>query len=438
MTNLNAHMNHPLRLALASEIHSRPFMVFDAPARISHLAIHYEERERSHHVLLDALCTRFGVAVPHADAQHFFHDFGHFRIKWEKHAEFSTYTFVEPVVADNTENDQPDFVLTAMRHVPADWLALLDSAVIVASHIATARTSLDRVDDHSFRTIFPSLPMVGSKVLSDGEIWSDFLIGPDGFSRYLIRDVGLQESQMGRLVQRICEIETYLMMALLALPHARQGTALLARVEEDLTALGVRMSTLEIDGDAESLLQEISRLDAQIRSMSFKSGYRFSAAQAYYRIVGARIGELRERRIEGIPTIGEFMERRLAPAMDTCISVAARQEAIAMKISRANDMLHTHVNLAQERQSQRVLHSLSRSARLQLQMQQAVEGLSVVAISYYGLGLAGYGLKALKGWGLAVPVDQTIGLLLPLVCGAVWMGIRRLHHRLKNQDAVES
>lgn len=424
MLCLAGPLNHPLRLSLAGEIHARPFMVLEAPARISHLAIHADDDPTAHDRRLAALCARFGVAEPAAGAQHFFHDFGHFRLKWERHSEFSTFSFVEAGEAGG------DFWLTALRHVPADWLATLQGSVIVASHLIAERGSPLGIDDRRLKRLFPLPPLVGSQVLSGGEIWTDFQVGPDGFSKFLIRDTDLRESQMGRLVQRLGEIETYLMMALLALPLAREGAVLLGRIEEDLTELGSRMSSLDIDGDAEGLLREISRLDAQVRAQSFRTGYRFSAAQAYYRIVGARIGELRERRIEGVPTIGEFMERRLAPAMDTCLSVAARQEALAGKIGRSNDMLRTRVNLAQERQSQNVLASLSRSASRQLQLQQAVEGLSVVAISYYGIGLAAYALKALKGWGIDLPVDQAVGLLLPLIAGATWLGIRRLHRRL--------
>jgi len=424
MLCLAGPLNHPLRLSLAGEIHARPFMVLEAPARISHLAIHSDDSPAVHDQRLAALCTRFGVAAPAAGAQYFSHDFGHFRLKWERHTEFSTFSFVE------AGDEGSDFQLTALRHVPADWLATLHGSVIVASHLIAERGAPLGIADRRLKRLFPLPPLVGSQVLSGGEIWTDFQVGPDGFSKFLIRDTDLRESQMGRLVQRLGEIETYLMMALLALPLAREGATLLSHIEEDLTELGRRMNGLDIDGDAEGLLREISRLDAQVRAQSFRTGYRFSAAQAYYRIVGARIGELRERRIEGVPTIGEFMERRLAPAMDTCVSVAARQEALAGKISRSNDMLRTRVSLAQERQNQDVLESLNRSASRQLQLQQAVEGLSVVAISYYGIGLAGYALKALKGWGIDIPVDQTIGMLLPLVTAATWLGIRRLHKRL--------
>lgn len=429
MINLAASLNHPLRLALAGEIHSRPFLFIEAPARVSHLAIHSDEGPALHDRLLETLCTRFGVAAPAPGAQHFFHDFGHLRIKWERHSEFSTFSFVEP------GEHEGDFEQTAIRHVPADWLESLQGAVLVAAHIVAERGRPMPLSDSRLHALFPAPPLVGSQVLADGEIWTDFQIGPDGFSKFLIRDTGLRESQMGRLLQRVCEIENYLMMALLALPLAREGTRVLAEVEEELTEVGTRLSNLAGDGDAERLLREISGLDARLRAMTFQTGPRFSAAEAYYRIVGARINELRERRIEGVPTIGEFMERRLAPAMDTCQSVAERQEALAAKINRSNDMLRTRVNLAQERQTQGVLRSLNQSTGRQLRLQQAVEGLSVVAISYYGVGLAGYALKALKGAGLDVPVDLGTGLILPLIVGAVWWGTRRLHKCLHHPDA---
>lgn len=424
MFTLAAALNHPQRLALAGEIHARPFMVIEAPARVSHLALHCPDDPTAHERLLKALCSRFAVAAPGPGAQHFFHDFGHFRVKWERHSEFSTWSFIEPGV------NASDFTLTAIRHIPADWLELLRGTVIVAAHVLAEQGPPLSIADARLKSLFPIPPLVGSQVLGDGEIWTDFQVGPDGFSKFLVRDVGLRESQMGRLVQRICEIENYLMMALLALPLARDGAQLLDTVEEELTEFGTRMGRLDIDDNGEGSLHAISGLDARLRAMSFRTGYRFSAARAYYRIVVARIGELRERRIEGVPTVGEFMERRLAPAMETCTSVAARQEALAAQLNRSNDMLRTRVNLAQERQTQSVLDSMSRSASRQLRLQQAVEGLSVVAISYYGVGLAGYALKALKGAGIDLPVDLLSGMSLPLIAGTVWLVTHRLHRKL--------
>lgn len=423
MFSLRPSLNHPQRLTLAGEIHARPFMVIEAPACVSHLALHCPDDPSAHGRLLEALCVRFAVAAPIPGAQHFFHDFGHFSLKWERHSEFSTWTFIKQCEIAG------DFTHSAIRHVPTDWLELLHGTVIVAAHILAERGQPLSINEARLKSLFPVPPMVGSQVLGDGEVWTDFQVGPDGFSKFLVRDVGLRESQMGRLLQRICEIENYLMMALLALPQARAGAHLLDSIEEELTELGTRINMPEVD--AEELLQSILGLDARLNSMFFRTSYRFSAAQAYYRIVEARIGELRERRIEGVPTVGEFMERRLAPAMETCATIAARQEALAARLNRTNDMLRTKVNLAQKRQTQSVLDSLNRSANRQLLLQQAVEGLSVVAISYYGVGLAAYTFKALKGGGLDLPIDLLNGLSLPLIAGAVWLGIRGMHRELQ-------
>ena len=57
----------------------------------------------------------------------------------------------------------------------------------------------------------------------------------------------------------------------------------------------------------------------------------------------ALMGELREVRIEGSPTVEEFMERRLAPAMHTCDAVSARQDALGRRIADSNDLAVTVV-----------------------------------------------------------------------------------------------
>lgn len=421
MFALPSALNHPQRLELAGEIHARPFMAIDAPARISHLALHCADDSLVHEQLLSALCRRLAIPTPAPGTQHFFHELAHFQFKWERHSEFSTWTFVE-----RGEHDG-GFDVSAIRHIPSDWLELLSGITLVAAHIIAEAGPPLSVEEPRLKSLFPVLPRVGSRVMGDGEVWTDFQVGPDGFTKFLIRNAGLRESQMGRLVQRICEIETYLMMALLSLPLAREGMRILDKLDEKLTEFGSKMSGQDVETNDEKLLNKISDLDAELSGLSFRTGYRFSAARAYYQIVEARIVELREQRIEGAPTIGEFMERRLAPAMSTCQSVSNRQDSLAARINRSNDMLRTKVNLAQEQKTQSVLDSLNRSAQSQLHLQQAVEGLSVVAISYYGMGLAGYFLKAIKGMGMDVPVDIISGLLLPVIVGAVWYGTRRLN-----------
>ena len=159
-----------------------------------------------------------------------------------------------------------------------------------------------------------------------------------------------------------------------------------------------------VDGEAgiekeQALLEQITSLAARLEQLSVDNGYRFSASQAYFKLVHSRIDEMRERRIEGVPTIAEFMQRRLTPAMNTCMSTARRQEVLAERLANTNSLLRTRVGIRQERQNSEILASMNRRAAQQLRLQQAVEGLSVAAISYYLVGLLGYAAKGVKAAG---------------------------------------
>jgi uncharacterized membrane-anchored protein len=160
-----------------------------------------------------------------------------------------------------------------------------------------------------------------------------------------------------------------------------------------------------------------------VESSVAASSYRFGAARAYYGLVMHRIAELREQRIPGIQTIDEFMQRRLAPAMSTCESVARRQAELSERVARASDLLRTRVDIVREMQNQELLASMNRRARLQLRLQETVEGLSVAAITYYLVGLVGYAAKALKSAGYAVDPEIVMGVSIPLVALLAALGI---------------
>lgn len=433
-------LNHALRVPLAAEVHSRPFLRLEAPESLTHLAVYARDGAKagthtvSQHETLINLCKHFGAAAPGADAKYFFHDFGRFRLKWECHTEFATYTFAEK--HEERRSRTQAFERVPLFHIPQEWLASLQGKIMVAAHVVLDNTrGPSDAFGSSLHRVFEGNMLVGSKVLQGGEVWTDFLIQSDGFSRFVVRDVDLREQQAGRLVQRLLEIETYRMMALLGLPHAQRATPVLNAIEGELATLteamvdtdasnGAQLSTAD---EEQALLSDITGLAARIEKLSLENSYRFSASQAYFRLVNARIDELRETRIEGIPTIGEFMDRRLMPAMNTCESVARRQETLAERIAHTNDLLRTRVGIVQERQNRQILQSMNARAAQQLRLQQAVEGLSVVAISYYLTGLLGYAGKAAKAAGLSINPDLATGVLVPLIAAGVWMGLRRMH-----------
>lgn len=437
-------LNHSLRVPLAAEVHSRPFLQLEAPETLTHLAVYRhgiadakDSNPGDQHALLAALCARFGVNAPVPEAKYFFHDFGRFRLKWESHTEFATYTF-----AERHEADLPldvAFSRAPLFQIPQDWLHRLTGRVMVAAHVVLDHSQVP-VEAYAggLRRVFEGNMLVGSQVLQGGEVWTDFLIQSDGFSRLLVRDVDLHEQQAGRLVQRVLEIETYRMMALLGLPHAQHAAPLMNGIESELASLTAAM----VDGASgdgsqpssadqeQALLSEITGLAARIEKLASDNSYRFSASQAYFRLVNARIDELREVRIDGIPTVGEFMDRRLTPAMNTCEAIARRQEALAERIAHTNDLLRTRVGIVQEHQNRQILQSMNNRAAQQLRLQQAVEGLSVVAISYYLAGLVGYAGKAAKAAGWPINPDLVTGLMVPLLAAGVWLGLRRMHKRI--------
>jgi uncharacterized membrane-anchored protein len=415
-----AFRDHPQRLALAGEVHARPYEVLAAPVRASHLAFVQAapEDERAH---LARLLAGHGAEAPGQATAYFVRDLGNARLRWERHAEFSTYTLLrfDPF-------DTP-FGATALDLLPTDWLEAIPGQMLTAVHVAATKDSYG-----DLAPAFEANPLIGSKVVGgSGEVWTDFRLHADGFGRFVLRDLSLSRGQTGRLLQRLCEIETYRMMALLAFPLARSAGADFARLDRELGRIVTQLADPAIDQNDRELLEHLTSLAAEAERLDAATSFRLSAAKAYYTIVGQRIAELREERITGFQTIEEFIARRLDPAMKTCESVSDRQQMLAGRVSRAGDLLRTRVDIALEEKNRDVLHSMNRRAELQLRLQETVEGLSVVAISYYLLGLIGYMAKGLKALGLPVDYDLAGLVGLPLVAGAVWLGVRRLRRAIK-------
>jgi uncharacterized membrane-anchored protein len=289
------------------------------------------------------------------------------------------------------------------------------------------------------RTIlsFPSNPaeMLLSGTLAGGQAhaFTDFRIQDDGFSRFLIYDGGMSPYQAGRLSQRLLEMETYRIMALLALPVAQEVAPQIGAHERELAEISAALVEAQ-EADEPLLLQRLTRMAAEAESRESRHRFRFSAAAAYYELVRNRIQELRETRMEGMQTFGEFTERRLAPAMNTCKAVAARQEMLSQRVARATQLLSTRVDITRERQNQALLASMERRARQQVRLQQAVEGFSVAAITYYVVGLVAYLAKGLVTSGVALREEIVTSVAIPIVAIGVALGARRFRRRMANHD----
>ncbi len=416
--------DHAARMRLNNEAHARPPEALVPPVRLSYIVLFGDDDVRP----VADLCKRYGVAPPPAgDVRHFSADLGPFRLKWERHTEFTRYWFT--VAA----GEGALFERTAISAVPADWLATLDGSIILAAHAELARLPDMTPDPENVADLhFGGNPVIGAHVAGGlGIAFTDFRIHADGFSRFLVYDNGMAPRQRGRTMQRLLEIDTYRVMALLTLPVALELTPVLGYLETDLAAITGAMRQAG-EEDEPGLLDRLTLLHADIVQRHTDSQFRFSAALAYSDLVERRIAELREKRLPGSQTYREFIERRLNPAMKTCEAAARRMATLSERVARATQLLSTRVDISRERQNQALLESMNRRVRLQLRLQQTVEGLSAAAITYYIVGLVGYAMKGLDDIGIPLPAKPSVltALSIPLVLALVIMGVRRIHRRI--------
>lgn len=421
--------DHPLRYHLTNELHARPFPSLTVPCTAAFLAIKRTQDaanrdralDRAH--LLDLL-DRFGAQHPQPDATHYFGEIGRYKLKWENHTEFVTYT----VFAEGL-GERP-FDPAAFDVFPEDWLAQAPGARISSALIRVER--LEAPDADVFARLhdwFVPSSLACSWVLDRSALMaSDFRIDTAGHARFALfvgADCG--QRRVGRIVQRLTEVETYKTMSMLGLPRARDLSRRLGEIDPKLSGLVEHIATG--DHAPEETLDQLLRISARLENLQAQSAFRFGATEAYEALVHQRIEVLREERYGGRQTFREFMMRRFDPAMRTIKSTRGQLGAMAERAARAGDLLRTQVDVARSAQNQKLLESMDKRADLQLRLQETVEGLSVVAISYYAVSLAAYA---------AYPVAQPLGLskglltaiLTPLVVLAVWGMIRRIRQKI--------
>ena len=421
---------HPLRGILAEELHARPHGVVDAPAKISHIAvINDEDRADADYACLTRLCQAFKVTPPPKGITHFSDSLGRFRVRWERHTEFTTYTFIQEAPFERPFKD------TVIELVPQDWLRDLPGRVLVAVHIAVESSDMPERPIPELVGLFDNNTVTGGTVAAGGAmLWTDFRIHGDRFSRILIRNKDMNHRAMARLIQRVLEIEAYRSLAMLAFPVTLEARVKIAKAETEVSAIVSRLSEIEGVEDEQDLLARLSGLAAEAEKVSATTNYRFSATSAYYELVKRRLKALREERVTGLQLAGEFIDRRLGPAMDTVRNCAERQEDLSRRIARALNLLRTRVDVALEGQNRDLLQSMDRRARVQLRLQATVEGLSVVAVSYYLLGMISYLAKGAKGIGLAVDPFIVVSVAFPFVVAAVWLGVRHVRKTITKAE----
>lgn len=420
-----------LRPALLNEVHARPFESLQAPLTIDCLVFLAGGHDPSlDHEHLSRLLRAHGLQPPAADASHCSVQLGALRVRWERHTEFVSYTFIEPTAARNDGDSGP-----AYRMLDAEWIDTMPGELLSAQRLLVLVEDVSSLEARARATLRED-SLVGSSV-ADGDlrVYTDFRAGADKAVPYLasVRDVQ-STRRLGRYVQRLLEIETYRMMALLALPQARSAIGSLASAEKALVRISdsIRSADRHEEG---RLLDELTRLAAEVEAIHARHYSRLAASAAYHALVQARVTELREQRLPGLQTLQEFLDRRLTPAMKTCAAASARLESLSRRIAHASELLRTRVDVEQVRAQNELLASLDRRQHAQLMLQSTVEGLSVMAITYYGAGLVAYLAKPAGSLGWPLGPDTTVALAIPLIAFGTWASLRRLHRRVARMEA---
>lgn len=421
-------LDHPLRYDLANELHARPFPTMQSPSTVIYLAVKQPNEAVHRDRALDlqhlkALLDRHGAAHPQPGATHHSAQLGRYMLKWEQHTEFVSYTLSGEGISKRAF-DPADFDV-----FPSDWLEQAPGQRVTSLMIRILPRPENKRIKAALRDWFVPESLAVAEVLDDSAVVAgDFRIDPAGHMRFaLFANAATGSQRIGRLVQRLCEVETYRAMSMLGFSRARGLNPDIGALDSHLSEMMAEMTSDTVP--AEQTLTQLLTVSAELEAMAARSAFRFGATGAYEALVNQRISLLREQRHEGFQTFTEFMLRRYEPAMRTVKSTEKRIATLADRARRGGELLRTRVDVERSAQNQALLASMDRRADLALRLQHTVEGLSVVAISYYAVSLASY---------LAYPLAQALGqskgmttamITLPVV-GLVWWSIQRAKKKL--------
>lgn len=415
--------DHELRRRAVGEMHLRRWPLLPVPCHIVQWVLAIDDAERAEE--LHAIELQAGGADLVGNPSH-----REGRVNdrvtftWERQSEGSSLTlYASPCEEAGFLDPASDgYIDQAIA-----WAQALPGQVIRSTRIWLGENDADvqRVlDRHSLNRD----ELVSSTVGGGIRIWSDFRIMDDGFGRLFVAANGADRRDLTRQLQRMQELGNYRNKALLGLPVARECWPKLDAAEERLRDLSNRIA--DSDARDDSLLEELSGLALDLASVSTAISFRMDATRAYGQIVEERLEQLDVKPVEGFASLVDFTQRRFRPAMNTCLATNERIERIAHRTEQLASLLRARIDTRIENQNAELLRSMEQSISMQARLQQLVEGLSAVALSYYVLGLLKYALYAVPDDVLGLSDEFVVGLLVvPLVLG-VWWTMHVLKDRL--------
>jgi uncharacterized membrane-anchored protein len=423
--------SHPQRQQIADEVHARPFQQLSSPLKVMHFAV--MNAEYSTEDILRSVSALYEVcgAQPLAENATFgFQDVGQLSLRWEAHNEFYTLTFYYRGEEQNWQQSIPG--------IPQDWSEQIVGELITGVQIlvrAPQGEAGSLCEGPILDDIFAGNQVIGSQVMRKAAtLWTDFKAqGEFGLDRILLQDNHLHDYQCGRLIQRLCEIDTYRAVALLGLSPARFAMKQVTTLGSELSVVTNHLSNLGVGEESEAL-SALMTMAAKVEEISAETAHRFSASEAYYAVVKMRISELDETRIEGLQTIEQFIERRVDPAMRTCKAASMRLDRISQRIARASNLLRSKIDLSTEQKVHDLLSSMNKRTRRQLTLQAKLETFSIIVVTYYLFDLIDRTVHYLTSGKTEEMATNGLVYSLPAVVLGVWWYVRRVTKEFKSDE----
>ncbi len=373
---------------------------------------------------LKALCVGLEIPCQLSSEREFQSQTEDLSFKWERHTEFQSFTFYVP-------NRSQNFEINALRTLPQSWLNEIEKALIVSLHIKIDPVNKRILDNPVCPMGFDISPVAGGSVCDHhAAIWSDFRLYQDGFSRIIIQDSGLGPFRLGRLAQRLIDLETYRILALFGFRTTHHTNEKIAEFEAELLEI-INAQAIETDNiQDQDALNALLKLASKIENLVTKDCNRYDATKAYAQIVYKRLDELNEQRIQGAQRLSNFLRRRFIPAMNTCVATSVRLEKLERRITRTASLMRTKIDVEVQQQNCLLLDSMNKRSITQIKLQQTVETLSIFAISYYAIGVFSVFANLVHELGVNVKPEILTGLTAPIIITSIFFAARSIRKKL--------
>ena len=422
-------------LSFKDELHARPYIKLGNNLRTFHFAYLIKENdEKKSWNYLDKFLRKINFQkLPNESSKYWVAEGKDLTVRYECHTEFISLTLIYPNKIEN-KNKPKLFDENFLNLLPIEFLENFPGDHFLSTWIEMAPPNFNfrPIDIEEF---FYHDNFAGSNVAEDGanvfmsfkSDRTDFL--GSGFRRVFIQNKNLRTRRTGRLLQRIVELETYQVLSLLGLPQVRQETSHLSNLEKQITEITKSVSkTAKKNLNKKSIaypdyqqdLNELSYVVAKIEEIDSSTNYRLSATAAYYKLVEQRIQDLREERLESFQTSYEFLSRRLQPAIRTTEAFSRRLESLATRAQRADNLVRTQIEMGVQIQNKNLLESMELRARAQLRLQETVESLSIVAITYYIVGLLNTLVEPINFDKFLISKAVSLALCVPIILILIW------------------